>query len=359
MFTDAGVYQNKVAYRQIDLSGRYFVDYVPGNEILVITFYPVGFVNERAMREAEPWGLRFLSRYGTSILGVKPAKADWYRGAGLHRFFRSDEFADFAKGFDRVILYGGSMGAFAALVFSQAVANAEVIALSPQSTLDPALVPWDQRFPDAASLDWTGDFADAAALRHVQKLHIAFDPLDPCDRRHAARIPSENRIDILLPFLGHASPVWLTKLGLLQDLVGQILARTFDQAAFRQLLKRRRELAQYFIEMSRRAGTRRPDLRRIALEKAETLAATDMSALPSIAQMHVDEGRPDQAEAVLHRFIEMKPDLPQGHYQLARLLKQQGRFDEAASFGERALSLNPKNRFYQEWLVDLASARGR
>lgn len=38
-----------------------------------------------------------------------------------------------------------------------------VIALDPQSTMDPRVVPWETRFAEARRQDWTGPFADARA----------------------------------------------------------------------------------------------------------------------------------------------------------------------------------------------------
>lgn len=351
MFETAGAYPSKALYLQKTIGSDYVIDFTPGSSTLVLTFASTGAGSLEAARAAEPWGLRWLAPSGVSVAGVKPVGTDWYRGEALHAFLRSQDFATFLGGFDRIVLTGGLMGGFAALAFADAVPGAEVIAFSPQSTLDPRIVPWDMRYPEAAGLDWDGDFSDAARFaRSAGRIHVVYDSLGHCDRLHVERLPPESLVRLRVPLIGRASPLWLARTGLLQELLADMLAGRFDAQAFARKRRTQRGLGQYHVELSRLAGRRRAGLRKWALERATALGATDVSAHIGVALAHVDAGDLAAAETALFRLIELKPGLPHGYYQMAQLLMRQDRCEEALRFARKAAAISPANRVYRAWL---------
>jgi hypothetical protein len=180
-------YENGAKYSQCEID-NYFVDYVRVGRRLFITFEGAGNAPVRPMGARKPWGFDFLTSRGFSVLGVKPKRVDWYRGACLHTFFRSDVFADIISSHDKVYLYGGSMGGYAALTFAKAVHGCTVISINPQSTLDPELVPWETRWKVGQEQDWKGDFSDGAVgARCAQTVYVAYDPLLRADRKQIER----------------------------------------------------------------------------------------------------------------------------------------------------------------------------
>ena len=55
----------------------------------------------------------------------------------------------------RVMTYGSSMGGYAALRFARALRADAILALSPQYSIDPAVVPWEDRWrQDGARIAW-------------------------------------------------------------------------------------------------------------------------------------------------------------------------------------------------------------
>jgi tetratricopeptide (TPR) repeat protein len=243
------------------------------------------------------------------------------------------------------------MGGFAALVFSDAVPNAEVLALNPQTTLDIRIVPWEKRWKIGQAQNWDGDFSDAAIFsRRARKIYVTYDPFYVPDRMHVERLSSDNLVRVQVPLVGHSTTIWLNKMGLLKSLFQEVLDGTYDARAFREAARKRRTLARYYIQLALQAGRRRRRLRDWSLQRAAELGESDPTAFLELAAMHMADHNVDAAEALLGKFIELKPNYPHGYYQMSQLMQKTKRIDQAIHFGKKALSANPKNITYQTWL---------
>lgn len=88
----------------------------------------------------------------------------------------------------RVVALGNSMGGFGAVALGPRFPGCvRVVAFSPQSSVQPGLVPFETRWPEwsAAITQW--DLPDAAALVDNVESHLFFGRGDELDMRHAAR----------------------------------------------------------------------------------------------------------------------------------------------------------------------------
>lgn len=234
---------------------NYFIDYIPGKlNQLIITFENADQPKKpRLDKMREAWGATFLTRKGFSVLGIKPKKVDWYRGADLHNFFRSHNFKIFISSFQQVILYGSSMGGFAALTFAEACPNAIVVAFNPQSTLHADLAPWETRYPEGTAQNWTGDFSDAYyGIKNAKKVYIAYDPLLDLDRKHVERLTGPNVTLFKMPLVGHIVMGWMGEAGILSTFLDDAFAGTLTESQCQQLARNRRKTARYYIVMGLR-----------------------------------------------------------------------------------------------------------
>lgn len=85
--------------------------------------------------------------------------------------------------------YGASLGAYAALRFSRLLDLDEVLAFSPQYSIDPVKVPFETRWPDeAAQLDFRGE---DMKIRAGCRVHVVLDPRS-VDGQHLALIRAAN-----------------------------------------------------------------------------------------------------------------------------------------------------------------------
>src|SRR6056297_3667996 len=83
-----------------------------------------------------PWGFSFIKEQGWSMLGVLAGGWTWYREPWVYEQFDDLQSSGFFKQFKRVVFYGASMGGYAACAFSPAAPGCDVVAISPQSTVD-------------------------------------------------------------------------------------------------------------------------------------------------------------------------------------------------------------------------------
>lgn len=74
-------------------------------------------------------------------------------------FFDRLHNEQFLEQFENVVFYGASMGGYGASVFSAAAPGSKVIMISPQATIDPKKVPWENRYPKAKNQPFDGRYS--------------------------------------------------------------------------------------------------------------------------------------------------------------------------------------------------------
>lgn len=103
-----------------------------GGKILLITFSSFGY---RSTNNSF-WGDTLAERLRISTIGITSnSGADWFPKAGVEAI--APAIRRVSEGFQKVIVYGGSMGGYAALKYGNLLAADHAIAFSPQYTLDP------------------------------------------------------------------------------------------------------------------------------------------------------------------------------------------------------------------------------
>jgi len=213
--------------------------------ILFVSFDNLSNVNDNGP-ERGPWAYKFAREMLVSHLGVMAHGKMWYRDAGL--IARMQKLADdgFFEQFERVVFSGSSMGAFAALVFSSLAPGAHVLAFNPQTTLDPELVPWEDRYWIGTRQDWTLPFSDARdTLAQAAQVSVFYDPYFDPDRRHFERIDGPNVTAYKCWYSSHKSAVFLRKIDALKPVMTAGLFGELTPGQFYKLYRRRRELRWY------------------------------------------------------------------------------------------------------------------
>lgn len=128
---------------------------------------------------------RFLRR-GFTHLALQSRDNDWYINPETETFAAC--LRDFAADFGPRTAFGFSMGGYGALRFSHDLGLDQLIAVSPQVSIAPEVVPYDRRFRlEAAGFDTRlGDLTRHArpALQGV----VLYDPFRRADRINAAMI---------------------------------------------------------------------------------------------------------------------------------------------------------------------------
>jgi pimeloyl-ACP methyl ester carboxylesterase len=209
--------------------------YQRSNRTLVVTFD--NMKSRETPSPAYPWGYDFLAKQDYSHLGiVMRRRNDWFRHKDLANFFdmlRDDGFFDT---FDNVVFYGSSMGGYGALAYASASPGARVVTFSPQTSLDPAHVPFESRYRNGfARGDWSGPYLDGAfEARTASQVIVFYDPYEGIDRSHVLRLEANTRLNRMkMPFAGHDTMRRLVMQEILPEicflaLEGKLTAKCFN-----------------------------------------------------------------------------------------------------------------------------------
>ncbi|MGB8622595.1 MAG: hypothetical protein WCD16_07240 [Paracoccaceae bacterium] len=244
-------------------NGSHSFLYIPRGGTLVVTFDNLDIVmNKRDDRR--PWGFDFIARQGWSMLGVMANGWTWYRDPWVSDQFDALAEKGFFDRFERVVFYGASMGGYAAAAFSGASPGADVVAISPQSTVDKTVVPWETRYKVVWDADFSGKYGDAARVSGAaRRVIILYDPHEPLDGGHADRFNLPNVMKLRAPLLGHRLGSSLRQMGILSPIILGALDGSLSELDFYRALRARKTFPRYHKELFKRALDRNhPDLAR-------------------------------------------------------------------------------------------------
>ncbi|SOC08989.1 hypothetical protein [Rhodobacter maris] len=227
--------------------------YIPRGKTLVVSFDNLDIAMTKR-EDRRPWGFEFIEKQGWSMLGVMAGGWTWYRDRWVSDEFDRLAAEGFFAQFERVVFYGASMGGYAACAFSGACPGADVVAISPQSTVDRAVVPFEMRYKVVWDADFSGKYGDAARVSSAaRRIFLLYDPYEPLDAGHANRFTAPNVMKLRAPLLGHRLGSSLSQMGILSPIILAALAGTLTEAEFYRRLRARRDFARYHRELFDRA----------------------------------------------------------------------------------------------------------
>ncbi|WP_291729601.1 hypothetical protein [Leisingera sp. F5] len=224
--------------------------FMPRGGTLVVTFDNLDIAMTKR-DDRRPWGFSFIEAQGWSMLGVMADGWTWFRHQEVTAKFEALRDSGFFEQFSRVVFYGASMGGYAAAAFAAAAPGSTVFAISPQSTLDKTLVPWEMRYKKVWDRDFSGPFGDASlASQAAGGVHIMFDPYVAPDAAHAARFSGANVTFWRCPLLGHRLGSSLQQMGVLQEIACGAISGDLTSHQFHRLLRKRHEFPRFQRELA-------------------------------------------------------------------------------------------------------------
>ena len=297
---------NKVSDDFIRELPRHRLDFSNRGSTLVISFDNAG-APHRESPDRRPWGYKFFTGEGHSVLGVIARESDWYRCPSLHNELSRLKISGFFDQFEDIVLTGSSMGGYAATAFASLVPGCRVVSFNPQSTLSRALVPWDKNHPTGERQDWIGPFCDGAAeVSQAALAYIIYDPFHTDDSRHAARYQGENIRKLHAPFLGHGLPDAFLEMGILKEIMRRGIKGTLTNQVFYSLIRARKLTSKYHKRLLTEAALR--DHSKWALDIAEQAKEKfqDGYFLQREAALQAYQGNLPKALSLLDRGVPRK-----------------------------------------------------
>jgi tetratricopeptide (TPR) repeat protein len=272
----------------------------PQSSSLVITFS--NWVAHPSL-ESEAFAQKFLEKSSHSALYFVCSSNNWYQYPEMDEACAS--CLPFIKNYRNIIGYGLSMGGYAAIKFSGRLNCNEVLAISPQYSIDRSKVPWETRW--AAEATKVVFFDDNICSSIKGRIHILYD-CNHVDALHALLIKNESSAILMaFPHSRHTPAGVLSNMGLLQPLVEMLANGSFAANAFVEEYKSRR--AKSYIYYFNLAISGKNLSRKIKLAQ-EALKLNDKHAQAwcRIAEYQRALGRRREAQNSITRALELDPN---------------------------------------------------
>jgi tetratricopeptide (TPR) repeat protein len=333
-------------FRSPDLVVRKVGDH--GKSCCVITFD--SFTDFREV-DRSGFGEAFLDGAGVDAIHIIPRENTWYQQPEMLEAMACVH--DATREYARVVSYGSSMGGYAALRFAGVAGATAALALSPQYSIDPALVPWEERWLEPGKHFrpvWEGKLPFPA----LPEAYVAYDPLN-VDRKHIALLAQHMRFEsIRLEQGGHPVTGFLAETGMLKRLILSICRNDFDRDAFGAEVSARRTLSpQYFITQADGLAWWRYDKRLALIRQAVDLAPDSATSVRRLAIELRYAKRFDEAIAMHQRSLELAPGHPNMMLQYSLTLERSGALKAALSVQEELYAVTNGAIMYQPRLEAL------
>lgn len=222
------------------LGSKHNVAFIDAGKTLLVSFESLQSIHSMD-GEAHPIGFEMVREEGWSLLSLICNGTTWFRDPVVYRYF--DRLIDdgFFEDFDKVIFYGAGACGYAACAFSVASPGAQVLALSPQATLDPRVAEWDDRFRRARRISFTDRYGYAPdMLDAAQRATVVYDPRVELDSMHAALFTRPNVDKLRMTYFGASLDLQMMRLDILYPLLTAMSLDESVPSEFYQLHRQRR-----------------------------------------------------------------------------------------------------------------------
>ena len=178
-----------------------------------------------------------LSKYDFNVIGIMPKQKSWFPESSMRQMFA--EIEDLIAPFKTRIGYGGSMGGYAAIKYSNLLDLKRVVALVPQYSINPDDVEdprYNMFFHAELNANMQIQPQDVSAEREYI---VVYDPYCPEDRAQYVKLeqvlPHIHTLN--LPFTGHDAIAVLASSELLHDFLLHDFDATYFYKKIRQVKK--------------------------------------------------------------------------------------------------------------------------
>jgi hypothetical protein len=318
-------------YRSNDIVVREERGY--GSEACVVTFD--AYTDTRDI-DRPGFGEHYFVSRRIDAIHLLTRENDWYQYPEVPGV--AAEVAARVQGYRRVVAYGHSMGAYAAIRFGGMAGASAALAISPQFSIDQRTAPFEKRWKyDSDRIDFT--LERTLATPFVDTAVIAYDPHDD-DRRHVEMFRRRTKVvDIRLPDVGHPATGSLAEAYVLDDLVQDFIADRLDVAEIERRVRVVNEASpQFHYVRSSRAFSRRARLAHAG--RAAAMAPGHFGYVAHYASLLAMHGRYLEAQIALARAATLLPDHPVLLYKMADLHERRGDLEGAIEAAELLVSLH-------------------
>jgi hypothetical protein len=203
------------------------------SELLVVSFSPL--VDEKQITQKESgFGRSFFQSKKISCAYVIPTWNHWYQ----YEYIKDalEIIKVISRNFKKVVLYGVSMGGYAALKYADYLRATDIISISPQAVISPPMADFDNRFSQFwEKISYKSDSWLSESFSSINTT-VFFDKRHHLDNKHAEIISKNLRHCemVSLPFSGHEVFAVLNESGILSSFIFSLIS---EKSSIVELLK--------------------------------------------------------------------------------------------------------------------------
>ncbi|MCH2077312.1 MAG: phosphoadenosine phosphosulfate reductase [Rhodobacteraceae bacterium] len=229
----------------LDLDDDHHVIQMGEGERLLVTFESAHDIRN-GQEDALPIGLKMAQTLNVAVITVMCQRPTWFRAPTVFAFFDALTDDGVFDSFEHVAFFGTGLGGYAAAAFSVSAPGCDVVAVSPQATLDPRVAEWDPRFASARRFSWTDRYGFAPemaeATRHTL---VLYNPEDDLEAMHVSLFARDGITRFRCRHMGRDVTGALDDMRILNDTLRLALAGVLGEASFARLYRKRRDYAPY------------------------------------------------------------------------------------------------------------------
>ena len=323
-------------------SGNVVVRLIGGfsHDACVVTFD--SFTDDRTL-DRHGFGQGFLHSREIDAIHVIARENDWYQYAEMADAMAAVHAA--TRVYARVVTYGSSMGAYAAIRLAGLAGAHVAVALSPQFSIDPAIVPFEYRWEEAGQRVrpvWERTLPYPV----LEQAYVLYDP-DDLDARHMALFDQQFRFThVHLPGAGHPVTGYVAELGLLEGVVQQACRGTVDVPALQAAAWEKREQSpQHFMVRATRAQERATKIE--LLQRAACLAPGNPDVRCRLGIQLGKAARFEEAVAAHGASLQIAPGHPNLLLHFSYTVERSGDIAGALAVMQEALANSGGASLYQ------------
>lgn len=178
-----------------------------------------------------------LIKYQYNVIGIMPKQKSWFPKTSMLNM--QQQIQPILQQFKGIVGYGGSMGGYAAIKYSNLLNMQKIVAFVPQFSIDPNVVE-DRRYAEFFDASIHQDMQiQADEVDSSREYIIVYDPYYAEDKEHFLKIqPLLPKMHVIhLPFTGHEALSVLASSELLNDFVEKPFEITYFNKRVREVKK--------------------------------------------------------------------------------------------------------------------------
>lgn len=202
-----------------------------------------------------------LQKYNYAVIGIMPKQKSWFPASSMQVLMQ--HLRPLLDQYQRVVAYGGSMGAYAAIKYSNVLGLQRVVAMVPQYSINPDEVD-DRRYTDFFDPALHSDMRiEKQDTRAECEYIVIYDPYYAEDSENFNKIQEvlPQLHSLKLPYTGHDVIAVLANSALLHDFI----ERDYDETYFYQQMRAVKKNSKFYYRsvIARLLGTHNAALAKI------------------------------------------------------------------------------------------------